>query len=240
MTKIKIVSDVHVEFDRDHGRQFLRELPNENTDILVVAGDLGVRGLITDSLRILCDRFPEVIFVMGNHSSYHSSIEYKIKEMEDLDNEIGNLHFLENRKVEILGETFVGCTLWFKDDPNRPLDGWSDFRFIDGAPSSIFEQNKKNVKFLEENVDENSCIITHHLPSYRCVDPEWQGSPFNCYFVCDMEKLIYDKKPKLWIHAHSHSFQDITIDETRVIRNPRAYPHENSSFNPDLLIDTET
>jgi Icc-related predicted phosphoesterase len=64
--------------------------------------------------------------------------------------------------------------------------------------------------------------------------------------VCDIERILREKKPKLVLHGHTHSSCDYTIDHddgtaTRVVCNPFGYPHEppNTNFNPSLVIDVD-
>lgn len=236
--KIRLISDIHCEFDSDNGEYFLESFPNEDIDVLIIAGDLATgKSIFTNALRKLCDKFPNVVYVMGNHEYWGSSIADRISELEELDDEIDNLHFLENRSITIDGQKFVGCTMWFKEDPVHTSGTWIDFRATEGGCHDIFEQNDKSVEFLNNNVTEDSIVITHHLPTWGCVDKQWQGESTNCYFVCDVEDIILKHNPKIWCHGHSHSAIDFMADKTRIIRNPRAYPHEVSYFNENHNID---
>jgi predicted phosphodiesterase len=43
---------------------------------------------------------------------------------------------------------------------------------------------------------------------------------------------------RLWIHGHTHWAFDYKIGETRVLANPRGYPHETThGFNPKLIVE---
>ena len=51
-------------------------------------------------------------------------------------------------------------------------------------------------------------------------------SPINRFFVSDETPLILDKKPRLWVHGHTHLTCDYMLGETRVVCNPHGYPKE--------------
>lgn len=86
-------------------------------------------------------------------------------------------------------------------------------------------------------------MTPHHFPSPRSVLPKYAGSPLNQFFLgcrtLELEQLILDRKPALWIHGHGHDSQDYRIGATRVVCNPRGYyGHDlNPKFDPGLTID---
>jgi Icc-related predicted phosphoesterase len=55
----------------------------------------------------------------------------------------------------------------------------------------------------------------------------------------DMDELILEHQPCLWIHGHTHESFDYEIGKTRVICNPRGYaPIEiNKEFKPVFTIE---
>jgi predicted phosphodiesterase len=237
--KIKLISDVHVEFDgEDDGFTFLTTLPNKDVDVLVVAGDLGVKKLISPALKLLCQRFPHVVYVTGNHDNWYGAIDDKIKEFEALDAEVENFYFLENKRIEIEGQGFAGCTLWFSPHP-MTRGTWIDFRMVESGSVAVYRQNALSKQFLRNEVKEGDVVVTHHLPSPKCVHPQWEGMPTNCYFVCDMEDVMLNNKPAYWLFGHTHDRIDVTIGETQCLCNPRGYPHEGVNFDEYFVIDTD-
>ena len=71
--RIQPVSDLHLEFDPDHGKSFAQSLPVLG-DVLVLAGDiLPIRRPphVREMLGWFCDRFPLVVYVPGNLSLIH-------------------------------------------------------------------------------------------------------------------------------------------------------------------------
>lgn len=89
---------------------------------------------------------------------------------------------------------------------------------------SAYVRNLTNV--LNETDDMPMIVISHHLPSYQSVPPEYLSDIEGNYaYVADMTNLIMnnDKKIKYWIHGHTHDACDYMIGNTRVLCNPRGY-----------------
>jgi len=183
--QIKLISDLHTEFShKDQRDETFEWLPNEGIDTLIVAGDLstGFKKRIKPNLKAMCDRFPNVIYVLGNHDCWYSSLEKRYEQLSTLDAKISNLHWLENRAVTIDNERFIGGTLWFPRQVNSK-NSWVDYRLVEDGYETISAAHEKTKKYLEDNVREGDIMVTHHLPSYQCVAPRWVGEFSNCFFV---------------------------------------------------------
>ncbi len=241
--KIQIISDVHTEFHKDSGVAFFSHLDPKGIDILVVAGDLCDHWNIGYSLEILCEMYPHVLYVMGNHECYGSSISKTRSQIfassaflrsQSL-GQRGNLHFLDNKECVIHGQRFVGTTMWFKNDPSNIgfESTMNDFRLIQHFRDDVYKENREAVLFLNENVRENDVVITHHLPSGLCVSERFKGSSINRFFVCEMTDLILDRKPKAWIFGHTHDSKDFMMGQTRMLCNPFGYA--GLQLNPDYV-----
>ena len=238
--KFFVCSDLHTEF----------LTPAEQLDLfdsfpevegIIIAGDLSTKKYLKNNLSYLCKKYKEVIFVVGNHEFYNSSfpeIDDLLEEIEE--NLIENLSFLDNSVYTYNDIKFLGGTLWFKDEPLNILyeKQMNDFSYIKNLRHEVYDKNRKTVEILENLIDRDSIIITHHLPSFRSVNDKYKGYQSNRFFVCDMEKLILKKQPKLWIHGHTHDSCDYMIGSTRILCNPLSYPQErNKKFDNNLIIE---
>jgi len=223
--KIQVISDVHTEFQKDSGREFIAQLEPDEVDVLVVAGDLCDRWNIPMTLLWLAERYRRVVYVLGNHESYGASIQRSRESAKDAASKAGNLHFLDNSVCMIDGQRFVGTTLWFRDDPQNAFHEGSmnDFRKIRKFRETVYEENALARTFLNHTVKSDDVVVTHHLPSEACVSRQYRGSALNRFFVCDMDDLIFEQKPKLWIHGHTHDSKDFVHGETRIVCNPFGY-----------------
>lgn len=245
MTRIKLISDIHIDYKRNDpkGVKFFEKLPKEGVDVLVFAGDLVTNGNLAqnmDMYKRMIDSYPDVVAVLGNHDYYGSNIEEVHDLMNDFQAKVSNFHWLQNTKKEIKGQVFAGTTLWFPELPYMPgFHSWIDFRHIQHLRHDFMKQHEAARQFLG-TIDEKTCVITHHIPSYNLVHEDYVGDDYNCYFVGDVTSIINQKKPKYWFFGHSHMYIDKQIGETQCILNPRGYSQEwgRNGFNPDLIIDT--
>lgn len=224
--RLQIISDIHCEFHADRGVEFASTIPNE-CDILIVAGDLATKSTWGFVLPILIERFPEVIYIPGNHEYWGHSFEVFNSEVKLFEKETKNFHFLLNECVEIQGQRFVGSTLWFPETPQTFENrfSWSDFQRINDGAHSIYELNKISQAFLRSTVTKDDVVITHHLPTFQSIHEIFRDGSSNGFFLCPMGDLINDQSPKLWVHGHTHySFDYLhSPSKTRIVCNPFGY-----------------
>ena len=149
--KIAICSDLHLEF----GTISLEN--TENADVLILGGDICVAKdlMKKDNNDILdrfgrsekwhqffqecSDRFPNVIYIMGNHEHYHGDYANTVTILRDRLSYLDNLHILDKEILTIGDVTFIGGTLWTdmnKEDPITLLHMkgmMNDFRCVDNS-----------------------------------------------------------------------------------------------------------
>jgi Icc-related predicted phosphoesterase len=241
-----VVSDLHFEFHRDGGREMVESLAD--ADVCLCVGDLSNAAGIWDALLLLLVKYAHVVFVFGNHEFYGSNIPAVKKKVErlrrklpTLHGKLGQLHVLDNSTCEIEGRRFVGTTMWFRDQPGNALVArhLNDFHVIGNASRRIYEENEKALAFLDETVMSTDVVLTHHLPAEMSVHPKWKGNDLNPFFLCDVEPLIRDRQPKLWVHGHTHDSCDYAIGTTQVVCNPFGYAGQdiNPAFRDDLILE---
>ena len=242
--KIQIVSDLHFEFYRDGGKSVADLLAPLSkpypADALVVAGDLASSKTLLGALHLLAERVPTLVYVPGNHDFYGASPDDLVKIRGRAEREIPNLRWLEEGSTYLGDVRILGTPLWFRQDPMAAVHrgGLADFSAIRDFEPWVYEKNRRAVRFLEDNLREGDVVVTHHLPSRKSVVDRYAGSPLNAFFVYDVEALIRDRQPALWVHGHTHDSCDYAIGETRVVCNPLGYPNErNTEFNPRLVVE---
>lgn len=237
------MSDLHLEFHADGGKEFISTLDND-CDVLVLAGDISNADGINNALRLFARRFDNssVVFVAGNHELYGSSPDAVERAFEFVTEE--NVHILEMGTVRIGslgldGHRFLGCSLWFKYPMRGDKTCMNDFLQIRDYEPWVYERNAASVKWLAENVQPGDVVVTHYLPAHESVHPKYAGSPLNDFFVCDVSDIINRQRPALWIHGHTHMSRDYRLGETRVVCNPFGYHgHEvNDEFDPDMTVN---
>lgn len=236
------ISDVHVEFHPDDGAEFLDSLPTDDVDVLVVAGDLGDSGTFEGVLEQLAELFPLVVYVHGNHECYGSSVSRTRAAAQDAASRHRNVHFLDNDVIELDGKRFVGTTMWFRPNALNPVHGerMNDWAAIDDFARVAPLENAKALRFLDAEVRPRDVVVTHHAPLWRSADPRWKKSPLSrLFYVCDMNDLIHDRQPAVWIHGHVHHSWDYSLWGTRVVCNPAGYldTDPNREFAADKIIE---
>ena len=122
---------------------FAREVPATG-DVLVLAGDLLPLQSLEQARRAFgwfCRRFPEVVYLPGNHEYYRTSPAYADAVLAACAESFANLRVLNPGVTTIGGTRFVGTALWFPPTPDeakyRRL--MNDFRLIDGFVPWVHE-----------------------------------------------------------------------------------------------------
>lgn len=227
--KIQLISDLHTEFLK-YGEMntLVNDICNIGCDVRILAGDIGSGWLLPAFLkRVVYKSKPPVIYVPGNHDWYGKDAAYY---MADIEGKAGSLGYtvLNRSTTTIKGQRFIGCTGWYHCIPQR--DAITDATAVDHAKNWIPREGEKDRVFLEDTVFSEDVVITHYLPHKQSLAPQYAASD-NRYFYVPYDYLIEERKPKLWLHGHTHSANDYTLDcGTRVVCNPRGYPGEKTGF----------
>ena len=259
--KIALVSDVHLEFG---------DLDFENdsgADVLILGGDICVAtdmarrdtanimgeqyrsNRFHDFFQRCCERFPHVIFIVGNHEHYHGDFARTVPHFKDVLGYLPNLHILEKETFVLDDITFIGGTLWtdMNRRDNRTLHDISrmmnDFRCVDnsaktedgrGWPGRFTTTDAANdhdamVAFIDQTIAANSTgryvVVGHHSPSRLSTHPKYQHQfIMNGGYSSSLDDFIQDRPQiKLWTHGHTHEDFDYMIAGCRILCNPRGY-----------------
>jgi predicted phosphodiesterase len=255
--KIQIASDLHLEFykNTEHTESFFKTLvdPTPDADLLILAGDIGYpEDTITkDFIYWCCSVWPEVVWVYGNHEYYskekcsnwkESKHVYTMSEKEDAGPKIENLHYHGSEFVYD-GIPILGTTLWTdvkSTEANSLKNAMADFTHIkqnDGHPLTVTEwtsRHAKERKWLQVNLDRialegrKAIVVTHHLPTYEMILPQYKNYSNNCGFAAHADDLVNHPGVALWICGHSHGQRTLQLEGRQIILNARGYPGEAS------------
>lgn len=234
--KLHVMSDLHLDMQPDYGEAFVRENVRRVGDILVLAGDIcslaphheANTHRLFEQLAAIYDR---IIYVPGNHDFWGTSLPEGDLALAHLEQSVDAVAVLRTgQPVTLLGQRFLGATMWYKDDPVNFMyeRGFSDFRFVRGLKTNVYAENEAFTKFLLAEATPNDVIVTHHLPSSESTPLQFKNSKTNRFFVCDQREVIEQNKPKLWIHGHTHCRFDYKLGSTRIYCNPRGYDWEDT------------
>jgi predicted phosphodiesterase len=253
LVKLNILSDLHLSvcgLDR----------PRNVADVVVLAGDIARP---SEAARWALGFNKPVLYVLGNHEFYGSSIEGAAAELKRLCADT-HVHVLDDSEIVIGGVRFVGTTLWTDfmlfggadakaaaiHEATRLMRDFSRIRIGDAtaalfSPADSAALFERHAAWLDRRLDTPhrgpTVVITHHAPSRRSIHPRFAGSLLNACFVSDAERLVGADRVRCWIHGHTHDSFDYVLRGTRVVCNPRGYAkagvNENPRFDPDLMID---
>ena len=259
--KIALVSDVHLEFG---------DLDFENdsgADVLILGGDICVAtdmaqrdpyntmgseyrsNRFHDFFQRCCDRFPHVIFIVGNHEHYHGDFAKTVPHFKDVLGYLPNLHILEKETFVLDDITFIGGTLWtdMNRRDNRTLHDISrmmnDFRCVDNSAKTedhrgwpgrftttdAADDHDAMVAFIDQTIAANPAgryvVVGHHSPSKLSTHPRYQDQfIMNGGYSSSLDDFIQDRPQiKLWTHGHTHEDFDYMIAGCRILCNPRGY-----------------
>ena len=255
--KIRHCSDLHCCWLKEVKdlEVILPKMADDKRSILVVAGDIDAGKRTEEVFRYLSKRFKYIIYCLGNHDYYGSTISKTIQIHEAMCLNLKNVFLLNKNYIKIGDWTFVGGTLWtdfrlfntpsisaetaeyyMNDYRNIKYDGYKRLR----AKDTLIEFNKtlseiKNVK------GENIIVVTHHAPSLKSVRIDFTTNSVTPAYASNLEEEIRALRPKYWIHGHLHTASDYQIGDTRVMSNPFGYYkyEENGMYLPKLIIDLD-
>ena len=267
--KVAYASDLHVEFEE------LEIFNTEKADVLVLAGDIILASRLYDKserhflrdrefkcgssdrfhafFQQVCEEFPNVIYILGNHESYHDDIANTYSDLKQKLSYLDNLHILEKETFKLDGVTFIAGTMWTDFNKNDEYAmsmierRMNDFQIIKNSnreskdcwtpiwsAHDAYEDHQKFMQFaLNElhNADNQKVVmVTHHCPSDICVPEKYKGdTTMNPGYVSNLENFILNHpKIKTWICGHSHLRLDAMIGSTRILMNCRGYAGRES------------
>lgn len=242
--KVQLLSDLHLE-DSNF------EYESDHPDVVVFAGDIHTkeRGVEWILKSIPCS--VPVIYVLGNHEFWGKAYPKLITEIKDI--AMGtNIHVLENEMTSVAGVNFFGATLWtdYGIAGDARLAGYEcqsimqDYKKIRRTPSysklrSIDTAviHTRSVTWLRQELLKNqgatNVVITHHAPSIKSIRPEKRMEKTVPAYASNLEELVAETEPSIWLHGHLHNSSDYWLGNCRVLCNPRGYSERrNPEFNP--------
>jgi 3',5'-cyclic AMP phosphodiesterase CpdA len=199
-----------------------------------------------------------VLYVAGNHEFYGHSCPGLYAELGRAADG-SSLCVLENNETIVAGVRFLGCTLWSDfdfDGPERRDDSMrfceavvNDYTLIafDSAGRTLTAGDTRALhlesrRWLETKLAQPhagpTVVITHHAPLIRSRPRAAAWRALAGAFASDLTWLMGGDRVEVWIFGHTHRAADLDVRGTRVISNPRGYPHEPVlEFDPGYVID---
>jgi hypothetical protein len=249
MPRLAVISDLHVEKGEWVPPPFA-------ADLTLLAGDLGW-GLdgIAWVARHLEGR-PAVMIAGNREYWHHRPGAAPLDELRRAAADVPGLRFLQDEAmvVDLPGcrLRLLGCTLW----GDFTLDGdaaatmalaaasMPDYRHGSASggraltPADTLSANRASVAFLAAELAMAHCgptvVMTHHIPSQLSLPRRKPGNVPQAASVTDLDALIAERGPALWVHGHTHADCDYRIGDTRVVSRQRGGP-DRVDYTPLLL-----
>ena len=260
--KFKLLSDLHLEFygRKPFGRDAIPEWEPTPTDedkntILLLAGDIHVGEKALPWIEKMCERFQEVVYILGNHEFYNNEVN-DVRDYWKTVFQGGNFTFLDNETLYLDNVRIIGGTLW--TEVTDPFAIWEGPRkMTDYQITTVREQGttlKMNVqhtnrmhaatreyirKELEQPWKGKTIVMTHHLPHPLCVAERFKTDRLTDFFMTNLDYIIEKYDIDYWVHGHTHDNVDVEVHDTRILCNPMGYHgvQLNQDFNEGLVFD---
>jgi predicted phosphodiesterase len=245
--RIAVYSDLHLEV-----APF--EPPALDVDLVVLAGDIdnGARGV--EWAKRAFDK--PVLYVAGNHEYYGGEFgEVQGALAEAAAGSVVDMLDCEERHIG--GVRFLGCSLWTdyslaaederpgviersrRHNPDHAAIRYGDRPF---APEDAIEICRRHRSWLEARLAARhrgpSVVITHFAPHPGSIASGFRNHPANPGFIVPLEPLM--GPAVLWVHGHTHTAFDYSVNGTRIVCNPRGYPDEKTGFMAHPVIELPT
>jgi hypothetical protein len=150
------------------------------------------------------ERFPIVIYIMGNHEHYNGDFNLSLSQLKLNLSYLKNVHVLEKQTLVVDDITFIAGTLWTdmnKEDPNTLYairNYMNDFQIIKNSaslvhfrdsegkfktrvgaltPQDVVEDHKAMLAFIKQNIQDKTkkfVVVGHHAPSKLSTKPRYQ------------------------------------------------------------------
>lgn len=242
--KLRYVSDIHLEFmNTKQVEHVLQQFISDSNEVLILAGDIGnpFHPYYEHFMNHINQTFRKTFVIAGNHEYYsHGRTVAETKaHMHALFEKLPNISFLDNSCELFEGIWFIGTTLW--SHIHNPAIQINDTKRIRGMTALAYEQEHAIcLYFLEtaltELTTDSTVVITHHMPSYDLIAPQYRGGsmePYNQWFATDLNEMIElnQSRIKCWIYGHTHTPSEQIISGVPMLCNPIGYPGEQETVN---------
>jgi predicted phosphohydrolase len=259
--KIAIHSDLHLEGNR-LPKGFAED--GDVPDVVILAGDIGVRDL-EDDLGEIKSFYPnsKIIFVPGNHEYYSYDFDARNIEIREICNKLDIFFMLSGAGFIIDDVYIIGSTCWSDMSSIRGTPALidkqiiqaniNDFRLIKSASHRwtvddmiwVSSVEKRTIEHLLINAKNNYSalkvvVVSHFPPLLELVNPIFPKDAFTSYFHNDWSDLILKYEPTAWIYGHTHYNSPVDkFGETRLLSNQFGYNKEpsNQTYKPNHLIE---
>ena len=234
---IQLMSDLHVHPGEYEWQRYITK--RKDVDILIILGDvmrLCDEQQYYEFMKDLCDNFPHVYLVPGNHEFY-VDLEYGggisnnscFCNLYNIESRISNLTVLYNKFVDLPGNIRLYGTILWSHIPDEASFKYLPIRLPDRSLVNMDFFNKENAKavsniksVIEQNkIDKKRLLIaTHYPPSDTTLLDKHLTDPNHYWYSNKLDYMLSKDQVYLWMYGHTHNSKDfLTVGDTRVVSN---------------------
>lgn len=236
---VQYISDLHLEFLTRFQISRIAHNIVPHAPFLVLAGDIGnpFKSSYATFLEAMSKKFEGVFVIAGNHEFYGNGISETHAQIEAVCDALPNVYYLKTELFvdDSLPVYIFGGTMWsvVKDEERDAVQMClNDCRHIRGF--SIDNMKVWHEEFvsrlgaaLDAHTDKPFLVISHYLPSYDLIHPDYHDSKINSAFATEVA-LAHHPSIKAWIYGHTHKSRA----GPRFFCNPLGYRGENTHVAP--------
>lgn len=261
--KIRLMSDLHLEFE-DRVLNFTpMPQPDDKDTILILAGDVATGIDAVSFIQKMCKQFRKVVYVLGNHEFYYNEYNKVRAQWNDRPEMPGNFILLDDHVAIVDDVRLVGGTLWtsFNDSDWHAMHtaqhNMNDFHCVK-FHEKIDAKTSRKRKFLPQDAvrahmvtrmlitetlrepfDGKTIVVTHHLPHPLSVPGQFKTSALNAAYMTNLDSIIEQNDIAVWCHGHTHDNVNVEVHGTRILCNPRGYTPDglNDEFDQNFSFE---
>ncbi len=202
--KLRIMSDLHLEFFPQGVWYKIPPLPDDKDTVLILAGDICVAAKhqhmeeqFQPFIRDCMNRFDYVIMILGNHEHYgsnllgfHNAYSTILTHVNNAGADQSNFRLLDNNCIIFPQHdvTVIGSTLWTSMDKPHASIYWNsmyDSKQIHSGNKSGFSAKEAqeeheicidHIMDMAKNPHTNKLVmVTHHAPSFKSVHQRFKA-----------------------------------------------------------------
>lgn len=257
--KIAFYADIFYQSERSPAYW----IPPADLDVqaILLGGDIHYRpellGQMLTSIRQTQPDTTQIIVVPGNGEYVGQELTQARRQYRAAVEAVPNAVFLDDDVLELPGgRRIIGSALW-SHVPDERIDRYSRMLTDEGKTGvddirlgdddlTVRDCNELHreardfidgqLRALSQAERDKTIVCTHYWPTLRPwtgpgapPEPEW----LNVYGT-DLDALIADHGPRLWLCGHVHESHRVMIGATEVASNPRAGDGPGN-LNPDFL-----
>jgi predicted phosphohydrolase len=217
---------------------------------IILAGDIGnpFHDNYSEFMKKCSGEYKNTFMIAGNHEYWNrAGISITNEKMEDVASKYDNVHFINNKIVEMDDTFIVGCTLWsdLRSINSKKVIG-DDLNIYQDDKGGVITRecltrlHKKDVHWLtgalnecaKKNLKKNITVVTHHLPTYKLLHKKYENDRMKPHLDRFYSNLDYLIQPpiKNWIGGHSHCSMKVYMNGVFLGISAYGYPNEYEKY----------